>query len=454
MSGVGLTGKTVPLNGGAFPVWEDIYGQGGLRTVPDIAGRNAVSANPLFCKEGMQVYVQSTKLTYQLAADLATWNVAYNQPFKAQYYVDPTFTGLQTGSQSNPFTTIAAAFAAGVALALAAGIITLPVGATVTENVTFPTTGKWELTAPSASPTFSEPTTLNGTVSVSATGNVRHTISNMEVAGAITGDAGATASRLELRDASANAAVDLTATAGGSWTFLFSSGLQAFYQCASTVAVAGSIRASNCQFQNAITFSAAAGLGNIFDGRTFSALSSLTSSSGTTQAFIFNVISAFAGTLTATATTGTLRLFFDGVSAARLMAPGVGLTTVGTVSTTTLDANSSNTATIAANVGVTNLCPKAPAGLYRCSASLELLAQGTLGPTVVLNIIYTDKTGTVQTKAVTPALNILTAAVGTEAAGELVFQHNGSAAIQFSVTGITTPGALSLSQAVVITRLD
>lgn len=74
MSGVGITGKIEPLNGGAFPVYEDINGQGGLRTVADITARNAVSANILFCKEGMQVYVQSNKCYYELASDLATWN--------------------------------------------------------------------------------------------------------------------------------------------------------------------------------------------------------------------------------------------------------------------------------------------------------------------------------------------------------------------------------------------
>lgn len=75
MSGVGITGKIEPLNGGNFPVFEDINGQGGLRTVADIATRNLLSmTGPLFLKEGMLAYVQSTKCYYALAPDLVTWD--------------------------------------------------------------------------------------------------------------------------------------------------------------------------------------------------------------------------------------------------------------------------------------------------------------------------------------------------------------------------------------------
>src|SRR5882724_5558265 len=91
MSGVGITGKIVPLNAGAFPVFEDINGQGGLRTVADITARNAVSANALFCKEGMLVYVQSTQCIYELAADLTTWGFYDANPAlagQATWFVD------------------------------------------------------------------------------------------------------------------------------------------------------------------------------------------------------------------------------------------------------------------------------------------------------------------------------------------------------------------------------
>lgn len=79
----------------------------------------------------------------------------------------------------------------------------------------------------------------------------------------------------------------------------------------------------------------------------------------------------------------------------------------------------------------------------QCTATLTLLAAGTLG-TAVLNVIYTDLTGALQTKPVTTGLNI-TAAVDTEASGTFIFSQNGATAIAFSVTGIVTPGALSYS---------
>ena len=99
MSGVPITGKIVPLNGGAFPVFEDTNGQGGLRTVADITARNAVSANALLCKEGMLCYVQLTKCYYALNADLATWSFFAPSPVlaaQAAWAIDAT-----SGSDNN-----------------------------------------------------------------------------------------------------------------------------------------------------------------------------------------------------------------------------------------------------------------------------------------------------------------------------------------------------------------
>ena len=72
MSGVGLTGKAVPLNGGNFPVWEDVYGQGGYRTLPTIAARNTLLAAPLFLKAGMLVYCEDVQCIYLLSPDRAS----------------------------------------------------------------------------------------------------------------------------------------------------------------------------------------------------------------------------------------------------------------------------------------------------------------------------------------------------------------------------------------------
>jgi len=47
-------------------------------------------------------------------------------PYVATAYVDPGFAGTSTGSQSNPYTTIAAAFAAMTGAGLSAGIVFYP----------------------------------------------------------------------------------------------------------------------------------------------------------------------------------------------------------------------------------------------------------------------------------------------------------------------------------------
>ncbi len=106
MSGVGITGKIVPLNNGAFPVFEDINGQGSLQTVTDITARNSISANPLFVKEGMIVYVKSTQCYYSLAPDLTTWSIVASNPSlgsQTTWFVDPS------GNDSNDGKTFATA---------------------------------------------------------------------------------------------------------------------------------------------------------------------------------------------------------------------------------------------------------------------------------------------------------------------------------------------------------
>lgn len=92
MVGVGLTGKIKPLNGAAFPVYEDIDGQGGWRSVATIADRNSFSAAPLYCKAGMICYVDALQCAYELAPDLTTWVFYMPSPrlaSQAAWYVDP-----------------------------------------------------------------------------------------------------------------------------------------------------------------------------------------------------------------------------------------------------------------------------------------------------------------------------------------------------------------------------
>lgn len=93
MSGVGITGKIKPKDGGAFPVFEDVDGQGGMRCVTTIAERNTFSAAPLYCKPGMQVYVEDLQCVYELAHDLATWTLCAPSPrlaLQTDWYVSLT----------------------------------------------------------------------------------------------------------------------------------------------------------------------------------------------------------------------------------------------------------------------------------------------------------------------------------------------------------------------------
>lgn len=93
MAGVGITGKIKPLAGGAFPVFEDTDGQGGLRCVTTIAERNSFSTAPLYCKPGMQVYVEDLQCVYELAHDLVTWSLFEPSPklaLQTDWYVSVT----------------------------------------------------------------------------------------------------------------------------------------------------------------------------------------------------------------------------------------------------------------------------------------------------------------------------------------------------------------------------
>ncbi len=92
-------------------------------------------------------------------------------------------------------------------------------------------------------------------------------------------------------------------------------------------------------------------------------------------------------------------------------------------------------------MSATTLGFKNPLPQLRANATLTLVTPGTVG-LAILNIIYTDSLGVSRTKAVTPTLNIAGAA-GDEAQGSFLFTQDGSTQFQYSVTGITTPGALS-----------
>jgi hypothetical protein len=72
MSGVGLTGLIKPLNGGSFPVFEDIDGLGGFRVVVDTTARDAIPPN--YRKVGMVVTTSVSNNQYQLQGGILNAN--------------------------------------------------------------------------------------------------------------------------------------------------------------------------------------------------------------------------------------------------------------------------------------------------------------------------------------------------------------------------------------------
>lgn len=73
MSGVGISGliKDLPGTVTPYPVWEDIDGFGGWRSVANVAARDAIPDN--FRKIGMVVVAEDTGVAYQAFPDIHTW---------------------------------------------------------------------------------------------------------------------------------------------------------------------------------------------------------------------------------------------------------------------------------------------------------------------------------------------------------------------------------------------
>jgi len=158
---------------------------------------------------------------------------------------------------------------------------------------------------------------------------------------------------------------------------------------------------------------------------------------------------------TAVTFTGTVQraVEFDSETAAQIL--GFGGTAAGAAPPTTRTYKNQNSSitTITNNVGGVTVCQTPLAGMYRLDASLVLLAQGTSGLPVV-NVLYTDLTGSAKSKTITTAINIATDPVGTEQTGSFVFQPKAGTLIQFQIAGIVTPGAVQIAQGITITRCD
>ena len=363
-------------------------------------------------------------------------------PFFGTYYVDRTFVGTSTGSQSAPFTTIAAAFAAGVAAGVTNGIIYLATNGT-TENVTFPLTGNWEIATTPTALGFSQ-ATLTGNVDVTCSAIARRTFTRMTVSGNVSGNAPIANARFTLQSAAITGTLTLTGSAGGFWRATLQ-GLTPEQQIGTFVLPAAVQGVTN------VTGAIYSQVGIFFSAVTFSQSSQWEQTAMPSSVSVASGSAADLYLYQCTNQTGSIafngsglgqlfRIFADGPTLSEMGRYGVNTTNTVTVTAQT-GGRSARLGNQVGNVGATNLCGPLAASLMVCEASLTLLTPGTAG-NAQLRVIYTGLTGALQTRNVGTTLNVAGAA-GSEAGGVLPFSQNGATLIQFDVTGITTAGALS-----------
>jgi len=384
--------------------------------------------------------------------------------FRATYYVDPLFTGTQAGSQANPYTSVADAFAAGTLLGVVDGVVFIPPGP-IAENIVFPPSGSWELSSTAHCQT--QRTQLTGTITLDSTAQAFHSISNIVVLGAISGNkANASTNRLFFRNVALNTTLSLTASGGGSWLVFFdgtipvpgnTTGLLA--GIFGTCAIAGSLFASSCNLENLITVSGDSAFNNIYFNNNQHDVLVATDGPGLVTLTFLNCVQKNPATITAT--TGSVLAQFDGFSWASACDLGLIAGTACTLKTlnsnvssvTTETGNKASTPVSSRNPLTGQIPGRSPEGLYEFIFEATLLVPGTNGLFQV-NAIYTDMTGTLVTVPVGSALNIASAA-GTKASGSLPLHHNGAPPpIAFSITGVATPGSLSVSLVVVSRRTN
>lgn len=454
MSGVGISGLIANLPGTVtpYPTQDPSLELGGFRQVADTTARDAIPSN--FRVIGMSVVTESDGVEYRLIGGTANANwVAVGtatsaQQFKATFYVDPTFTGsIKNGSSSNPFASIAAAFAAATALALTAGIIFLAPGTTTTENVTMPTTGAWEIACQEGQGGAGNGATINGTIDFSTAGQVKHSLTNLVVTGAVSGNQTVTGTPSRLFFTSVLFSSTLTLTASTSrWRVWFDGKSNT-----GTVGEGGSVSgacsiAGECYawawlFFGAVSWNSSSQWINC----NFST-NSLTNISGANSISFLECFFGGAGTVTLAVTAGSVVASFDGYSLSTIM--GVGLiASSASVTVKNLVGVGSDQRQLSANQGAVTLSVRQPEALMVAECSVTILTPGTSG-SIGVNVSYTDLNGTAQTKALLDqatgaalALNV-TSAAGTEACGRFYFSQNGSAGISYTTTGIVTAGAL------------
>jgi hypothetical protein len=369
------------------------------------------------------------------------------QPFRATYYVDPLYAGTtKTGSEQNPFSTIAAAFAFALSAAVTRGIIFLAPGANCIENVTFPLTGEWEI-ASQMSQGNTGNVAITGNVDLSASASARRTLAGLTVTGNVTGNCSAGTQRIFLRSVTITGTATLTATGAGVNRLAFGSPSGESFSgvgaanCFMTgaVSVAGTVNGTGVVFTVSLAFTG----GGILCNSLLPPTTTFIGAGGATL-YLFDCANAIGGPLAFTVTGGGfVQVRPDGPTISEFMRLGLVLT--GNVQLLSMLGNRASVGTQVTNVGVTPIAGRLPAGLQVMECCLTLLANvpATTAGNAVLNAVYTDATGTLVTEAVTTAPLNVGGAVGSKARGSLPFSQNGTAAVSWSVTGITNATGLS-----------
>lgn len=366
-------------------------------------------------------------------------------PFTSILYMDPNYAGgLNNGSPSTPFTTIAACWTAFAAASITSGIIYVP-ATTISENIVFPVSGDWEIAGQTIWGLAD--CILSGSIDLTSTAaDQRRALSNVQLTGAITGNAPTGAfCRCVITNAiiHTGAGLTLTATAGGGWRASFvgrypGGKQQSISRCDTVATIAGTITSSLWRFILAPVFS---GTSEFYSTEFDAGFSCATA--GSVTAYCFDCIQVGAGVLTVTGG-GALLAYFDAASAGSFAAAGT--TTSGAVFQFLNQQPTQSRATYSGNSGTLNVTGgKYPTSMMTVTICLTLLTAGTTG-TLQAAVTYTDLKGTLKTVNVGGGLNI-TSATGTEVTGSLTFSQNGSTVVSVAVTGVVTPGALSYSLA-------
>lgn len=384
----------------------------------------------------------------QATADQALSDAVLAQPANT-YFVDQS-----VAVDAAPyFSTIQAAIDAMFLLVgnILPGRIVLAFGGGYAENLSFPNGLSVELACPSlAESAILEPgATIIGTLTDPAAANLPRTIilTNVRVSGNITFTGTGAGSSLRV-STTAQVAVLGNVSLGAVYRFYVTGQRPGFSLSPTTggytgtyqgfAAVTGNITCAALALFNASLSTS---------GKTFvAAICEFNNSKVTGGTFTCPSVTFInSSTSAACAFSGLVRA--DNFSAGFLVAKGC--TAVGALSLLDASVTKGPTA-FANNVALANVAPAGipVAGTYEIKVNLVRTVAGTAG-VASFNVAATDAAG-----AFTLPVCVLDVAVLARASGSLIFSTAGAVAIQFSITGIVTPGALAATYEMVLRKLD